>query len=152
MNSILEQCLQKVTAIIADIEVAGSPLFKTVGRGRPIPQAMELMAKPSAHVIRLNERPASPDQIEEVLMKTLPLGVIIHGIESNFASKDSELVNLAAELEKALEGNTLDGLSGAGLHWMGCDSPEANQTIPLGSTMPVFGLLYGHQRGQPDVQ
>jgi hypothetical protein len=153
MNTpVLEIVMQNLLAEIQSIESAPSvPLFKTTGRGRPMPQAIELINKPSAHLLRLTDRPVNPEEIEEVILKKLSLGVLIHGVEGDFTRRDAELIDLAARVEERLENNTLNGMAGR-LNWVGCDTPEANQTIPFGSTLVVFSLWYGHKRGQPDSQ
>lgn len=127
-------------------------IFKTIGRGRPLPQTLERSRKPAVFFWRMQARPGK-QEIEQDTEHDLLVGFIIHGsvIAENpddLTAKDAESIYLEKLLEEKFENTNLNGLSGK-LRWRGYDTPLVNQGVPEGTTMPFFSIRHYYERGKP---
>lgn len=147
-ESVRELVLLQVKAEVAAIVNGdGLPLFKRVGRGNPIGQTVAKENRPAAFVVEFRERPL-PGQIEEVDSERLVFGLILLGRETDFEQMPTELNELDAAVYARLENKKALGFTST-MHKAGRDEPEANQSLPFGSTMPVYRVEYHMTRGNP---
>lgn len=127
--------------------------IKKVVRYAPIAQALASSDKPCVAVIPLQERIAdAQDQIQDVEIRELLVGMVVWGAETNNNSLDTELNDVLARMHFVLEGwSALDGSTKIffPMRWMETDSWWSHQAVPMSGIMAVYMVQYGIARGDP---
>lgn len=127
--------------------------IKSVTRYAPVAQAIASSNRPCVAIIPLQERIADmADQIADVEVRELVVGLIVFGASTNNTTQDTELNDVLARIHFVLEGwNAVDG--GANIHfpmrWMETDSWWSHQAVPQNGIMTVYQCQYGIARGDP---
>jgi hypothetical protein len=127
--------------------------IKKVVRYAPIAQALASADKPCVAVIPLQERIADiQDQIADVEVRELLVGLVVWGAEQTNSDQDTELNDVLARMHFVLEGwSALDGSTKLffPMRWMETDSWWSHQAVPMSGIMAVYAVQYGIIRGDP---
>jgi hypothetical protein len=149
INELLDAVVETLQAVNDD---DSSPYFHFVGRGRMLPQALDMIERPAAFVILMEEGQTSQDF--DAMLSGVVFGVLIHGDQAPangditmeaLRVKDSETIETAIKAKLALENQKLhDDVSP--IKYLKTQSPETNLAIPFGSVMAVFSCFYAEER------
>jgi hypothetical protein len=148
MPSVREQVLSDILATLTSTvgPSPGNGTFARLGRGSPVGQA--ITQRPALFLVELGERPFA-SQIEETEVNWLYFGVLILGTtQAGFETQPAQLNDLSAKVQAVVESTEFAGTKSIA-HAVGRDEPQANQSLPQGSTMPMYRVRYGVVRGDP---
>jgi hypothetical protein len=119
-DPIEEQVMKAIVTALTGITVSGSPLFKTVYRGRIITSSLDTSVKPAAGAFRILDRESkmrSPDRSKVDFV----FGIDIAGSSTSQPAMDTELISLKSYVKNALSRSTLGGLVGS-INYRGSDT------------------------------
>jgi hypothetical protein len=139
MSDPIEELVMKaLVTTLQGITVTGSPLFKTVYRGRIVTRSLDASVLPAAGVYRILDRESklrSPDRSKINFV----FGVDIAGAQTTQPTMDTELVSLKSYVKNALNRNTLGGLVGS-INYRGSDT-STFAAIAQGREVMAFETL-----------
>jgi hypothetical protein len=144
-----------VTELQSVTNAVSAPLFKTVARYWPVRQNFKPDTEcPAAFVVRIKEaRPRvrtrfgeSDLETDDLQIREMTVGILCIGAKRSPADLETELCDIEARVENKLEHNNLGDLSFP-LTWLGTDTPQSSQSVPIGAVMVLFSCQYAHARG-----
>lgn len=146
--SIRERKIVAIKAVLVAAEsTPGVALFGLVGRGNPVGQTVPKEKRPAVFLVELSERPQPNTQYDDATsFWRLHLGFVILGTLGFTPEQQSTELNALDSAIIGLVDNRAVGPGAQTMRRIGRDEPEANQSLPGGSTMPVYTMDYSHNK------
>ena len=137
-DPIEEQVMKAIVTALTGITVSGSPLFKTVYRGRIITRSLDTSLLPAAGAFRILDREnknRSPGRNKADWV----FGVDIAGAQTDPALIDTEMIVLKCYVKDSLITNTLGGIVGE-IEYRGSDT-STFAAVAQGKEVAAFQTL-----------